>query len=146
MLQLLLTGKNKIKIYGVNSDNYVYSGSGLTFEGSSLVLKSKTSYVLYFSPNESYTGAVLEYVRDGETIIAELTMRNGLVRFEITGIEAGCLEDDFDVVINGTSYTVNPGIYFVLARNETEQHNQTTLAELMRSMYYYNRNAKSYKS
>ena len=131
---------------GVNPIDDDFTALGLEYYGSSLVLKSKTSYVIYFEPKDNYNGATMQFIRDGEIVTVEPTIKNGLVRYEITGIEAGDLEKNIDVTIGENAYKLNPGIYFVLARDDDEIHNQTTLANVVKSLYYYNMTAESYKS
>lgn len=119
--------------------------SGLTFVGSSLVLKSKTCLRLYFTGD----AAIKSEVCDIDSFATEHeTLDNGYQVVTISGITADKLNDTFEIKIstgNGSSITIG-GKPMTYCYKVTEGAYDDDLTKLVKSLYLYYQAAVAYQA
>ena len=114
---------------------------GITFDGATLSLKSKTTLSLYFIKGDA--AGDIELSMDGkiEGVDYELAHNGNEYVIRIRNISAAELNDDFTVKVNGTgSVTYSPMTYCYKA--QTSQN--VKLANTVKALYLYWVEANNY--
>ncbi len=110
---------------------------GIKFAGSSLLLRTTTTYRLYFSVT-NYSKLDELTVRLGNEAL-EYGTKDKYIYFDISDIPAASVFDNFTLTFGETTVTVNAGAYVRSTLNSSD-----TLKAAMTSLYRYNEAAQDY--
>ena len=118
-------------------DNDAFSAYNLKYYGSSLRLKSKTSYIVYFDKLSSDQG--LPTVKYDGQILSPIS-NNGHVGYEIKNINAGDLtKGEIKLTFGEEEKVFHPTSYFVIASKKN-----TAITTLTAALYNYDIQAYDY--
>ena len=114
--------------------------TGVTFAGSSLLLKAETVYRLYFTVE---SGKTLTVTRNGATLTAK--PKGSYYYVEIAGIAAKDILNDVTLEVNGVACTFNAGDYIkdVLSDKAIDEATMT-LKNTVTALYRYCMAARAY--
>ncbi|MGN0508509.1 MAG: hypothetical protein ACI4GX_04690, partial [Ruminococcus sp.] len=115
---------------------------GISYYGSSLILKSETTIRHYFKLAEGKEISEYTFSVDGITVTP--TEKQGYYCIDIKNVRAEKLGTSFNVSVNGeeviTNYSALSYVYKVMESDSTDDN----LKNLVKALYIYNRNALAY--
>ncbi|MGN0488119.1 MAG: GLUG motif-containing protein [Ruminococcus sp.] len=115
---------------------------GISYYGSSLILKSETTIRHYFKLAEGKEISEYTFSVDGTTVTP--TEKQGYYCIDIKNVRADKLGTSFNVSVNGeeviTNYSALSYVYKVMESASTD----VNLKNLVKALYIYNRNALAY--
>ena len=115
---------------------------GISYYGSSLILKSETTIRHYFKLAEGKEISDYTFSVDGMTVTP--TEKQGYYCIDIKNVRAEKLGTSFNVSVNGeeviTNYSALSYVYKVMESDSTDDN----LKNLVKALYIYNRNALTY--
>ena len=115
---------------------------GISYYGSSLILKSETTIRHYFKLAEGKDISDYTFSVDGMTVTP--TEKQGYYCIDIKNVRAEKLGTSFNVSVNGeeviTNYSALSYVYKVMESDSTDDN----LKNLVKALYIYNRNALAY--
>ena len=115
---------------------------GISYYGSSLILKSETTIRHYFKLAEGKEISDYTFSVDGMTVTP--TEKQGYYCIDIKNVRAEKLGTSFNVSVNGeeviTNYSALSYVYKVMESDSTDYN----LKNLVKALYIYNRNALAY--
>ena len=115
---------------------------GISYYGSSLILKSETTIRHYFKLAEGKEISDYTFSVDGTTVTP--TEKQGYYCIDIKNVRAEKLGTSFNVSVNGeeviTNYSALSYVYKVMESDSTDDN----LKNLVKALYIYNRNALTY--
>ncbi len=108
--------------------------------GCTLVLKSKTSFRLFFEVTDAETANSVAITLGGKSLGYEDDSTSGLRIYTIDDIAAADLLDDIVISFNGASVTFNAGTYI----SKKMDGDDATLKNVLKALYDYNQKAVAY--
>ncbi len=111
---------------------------GLTYVGSSLLLKDTTTLRLFFTTGSGYDGTTVSY--DNKTLTPGV--RKNYVYYDISGIKAADIMKDFTVTFTNGDSSVTED--FNVSNYIASKLNDATINYLMTALYNYNVKAVAY--
>ncbi len=131
-----------------NAKNEVKAPTELTYYGSSLVLRSKTVYKLYFKSTQSDVTQLPDLVNTSNSAVykpfAQTYNNTVYVCYEITGISPQDIRKNISLKFgtDGEQFTVNIDEYARLTMNDTTADNTEKM--LIKALYNYRDKAAAY--
>ena len=111
---------------------------GIKYAGSSLILKTETTYRMYFTVTDQAKLDSLTVTLDGKTLSY---VKNGsYVYYEIANIPAAKVVSDYTLTFGDLTVTANAGEYMSKALAGSSE----TLKETMTALYWYTKAAQTY--
>lgn len=130
------------------TENEIKENYGLDFYGASLLLRNKTTCVMYFVQTDESLAKNVTVTYNGEALEQKTEEVTGRIFYEIDGIKPQNLTDNFSVIMsdgtNSTEVPFNPGFYIGagIYRSGSNEQLRNTLAAL----YNYSKEAHNYVS
>jgi len=122
---------------------------GIELKGSSLILASDTAVRHYFGLTEGAKIEDFSFICDGKNLTP--ATKGGLFYIDIANIPGARLDDNFKVIIRSRTgvemtieYSAMSYVYAVRKKADAGEEVSEALINLVNSMYWYNRAAKTY--